>query len=429
MNIVHLNQYDVRGGAARAMYRLHEGFQAAGHQSRLVVGRQETFDDEVSQIGYQSSRLSTLLKKIWDNKVAPRLETHLSRDEWSHLVSWDMLRSPVIHNADVINLHNLHGGYFNVRVLPLLAAQKPIVWTLHDMWPLTGHCAYAYDCQRWRTGCYDCPLLKGSGRHLVEPVPTRHDRTRARWSRKRAIYQALPLSVITPSRWLKEIAQQSILAATATVWHVPNGIDVDRFKPLDQHLARQALDLPVDAQVIFFSAETIDNRRKGTTYLWQALAELKADRNIWLLTSGRQIDISRQAQRFNVRHLGYLSDEGLQRLAYTAADVFVLPSLADNQPLVVLEALACGTPVVAFDVGGIPEMVRHMQTGYLARYQDTQDLSHGIQLILENAPLKQDMRRACRTTAETDYALARQVQGYLEVYRQAGAMSETGGRV
>jgi glycosyltransferase involved in cell wall biosynthesis len=159
--------------------------------------------------------------------------------------------------------------------------------------------------------------------------------------------------------------------------------------------------------------------RKGFPQFLQALEKLRDTHSIWLLASGGIVDLTHQAHRFKVRQLGRLSDEHLQRLAFTAADVFVFPTLADNQPLVLIEALACGTPVVSFDVGGVPEMVRHLETGYLASYKDVDDLARGIEMLLGNEELHHRMRLRCRQVAEEEYSLELQAQRYVALYEEA----------
>jgi len=418
VNILHINTLDNIGGAARAMYRLHQGLQRLGYQSQLLVGHQTMLEQRIDYISSQAKPFRTLTDKILD-RIGMRLEKRFGTDRWSYRNSWRIPQTPAFRQADVVNLHNLHGGYFNFRALPDLAGHKPIIWTLHDMWALTGHCAYSYGCERWRSGCHDCPLLKEPGRQIAEPQPVRTDHTRSVWEGKRRVYRIAPLHIVTPSEWLRGLVQESILASAATIQCIPNGIDLGVFHPLEQHTARQALDLPVDARVIFFSAASVMQGRKGVSYLMQALEHLPDAGSTWLLTSGGRAELEDLANRFRIRQLGHLSDEGLQRLAFCAADLFVFPTLADNQPLVVLEALACGTPVVSFDVGGVPEMVRHMETGYLARYKDADDLARGVHLLLNDDNLRTRMRNRCREVAEAEYSLELQAKRYVDVYKLA----------
>lgn len=418
MNILHINTQDNVGGAARAMYRLHKGLQWSGHMSQLLVGHQTRLEPDIGSINRQAGPFRTAADKMLD-RIGLQLERWWGIDKWSYRNSWHIPQTPFFRQADVINLHNLHGGYLNLRVLPELARHKPMVWTLHDMWALTGHCAYSYDCERWRSGCYDCPLLKEPGRQTIEPKPTPTDRTRRTWSMKRGLYERSPLYIVTPSKWLQKLVEGSILADSLAIQCIPYGLDLASFRPLEQATARRALDIPHEARVVMFMAYDVVHGRKGFDYLLDALAGLADTDSIYLLTIGNHDRLEPQAERFRLRTLGYLSDERLQRLAYTAADAFVFPTLADNQPLVLIEAMACGTPLISFNVGGVSEIVRHMETGYLARYKDAADLAQGIQLLLDDASLRGQLGRRCREIAEIEYALGLQAQRYVEVYERA----------
>ncbi|MGQ0810664.1 MAG: glycosyltransferase family 4 protein [Nitrospiraceae bacterium] len=418
MNIVHMNTLDTLGGAALAMHRLHEGLRQLGHQSHLLVGFQTTPDPEVDTIDKQARPFRTFTDKVVD-RLATQLETRWGTNAWSHRNSFHIFETPAFKQADIIHLHNLHGGYFNFRALPEMARRKPMVWTLHDMWALTGHCAYSYDCERWRSGCYDCPLLKEPGRQYVEPPPISIDNTRSEWIAKQATYERTPAHIVAPSEWLRKLADQSLLDRPWTTHTISYGLDLELFHPLPSKAARMSMQLPDDKSILFFSADSVQNTRKGFSYLCEALNHLENPSSYLLLVSGHQPLPRLPAQRFQVRHVGFLKDTALQRLAFTAADVFLFPSLADNQPLSVIEALACGKPVVCFDVGGVPEMIQHMKTGYVARYKDTDDFARGIALIAKDQMLRTRMAERCRQAAESKHSLHRQTQRYVEVYAQA----------
>ena len=417
MRIVHINTTDNVGGAARAMYRLHTGLRQVGQRSDLLVGARTAPDPEIHTLQQEARPYRTWRDSMID-PVGIRLEQSLSLGAWAFADSWRIEQAPICREADIINLHNIHGGYFNFRALIDLGRRKPLVWTLHDMWALTGHCAYSYGCERWRTGCFSCPLLAGSGRQIVEPGPTLIDRSRAVWNAKRLTYQRTPLHIVAPSQWLKAQIQRSILSSAVAIHCIPYGIDLNVFRPGSKQLARQALDLPPDQPVIFFSAVGLANRRKGLSYLLQALKYLPGRSDIWLLTSGEAAELEEYSAHFTMRQLGQI-DEQRQSLAFTAADLFVSPTLADNLPLVLIEALACGIPAVAFDTGGVSEIVAHMETGYLARCNDSADLAKGIQTLLADTRLRSEMGHRCRQTAEAHYALKLQAHQYMAVYQQA----------
>lgn len=417
MNVLQINTHDVVGGAARAMYRLHCGLEQSGNRSQVLANVQTIVDPGVHKWADVAGSGRTFPRRL-SQALGMRADAWFGWPSF-HGATTRILASDLFRQAQVVNLHNIHGQFFDYRLLPRFAGRKPVVWTLHDMWALTGHCAYAYDCRRWMSGCFDCPLQKEPQRRFVEPPPTYLDRTRPVWRSKRRLYQKSPVHIVAPSRWLSDLVRESILAHAQSIQCIPNGLDLDVFQPRDQAMARQALDVPLEARVLLFVSQSVTLGRKGFRYVLDALERLEDTESLFLLTVGTQGAVGSRLDRFRCRDLGALSDERLMSLVYSAADVFVFPTLADNQPLVLIEAMACGTPLVSFDVGGVPEMVRHMETGYLARYQDVEDLARGIQRLLDDQALATNMGRRCREIAVREYSLDLQVQRYADLYRHA----------
>jgi glycosyltransferase involved in cell wall biosynthesis len=417
MNILQINTAADTGGAGIAMARLHRGLVRQGHESRILARLRRSPQPDVLTIPEALGVQQTLVNRFLNNVrmqldawfVSPQVYGSTKR----------ILDSELFEQADIIQLHNLHGWYFNYALLPQISARKPVIWTLHDMWAFTGHCAYSYECVRWQTGCFDCPLLRGDGRRLVEPRPTLLDRTSQQWQKKRDLYQASRLHIVTPSLWLADLVQRSILGNALSIQSIPYGIDLAVFSPREQVSARQALGIRQSAKVILFVAAKVIQGRKGLAYLYEALHSMQNTEEIVLLTVGSAGPSHQQLQHFEQIHLGQVADESRLNLAYSAADVYVLPTLADNQPLTVLESLASGTPVVAFDVGGVPEMITHLHTGYLARYKDAIDLAAGILEILDNDALRARMRQSCRAAAIAGHDLENQAFRYVELYGRA----------
>ena len=416
MRILQISTAADSGGAGIAMLRLHRALEQQGVESCVLARLRHAPQANVLTMHEALGMRQTLVDRLLNN-------IRMQLDAWFALPqiyksTESMLQSQRFIGADVIHLHNLHGWYFNYELLPRISARKPVVWTLHDMWAFTGHCAYSYECVRWQTGCYACPLLRGNSRTLVEPRPTLLDRTSSQWQKKQDLYQHSRLHIVTPSDWLADLVRNSILGDALSIQCIPNGVDLTTFRPRDLASARQALGIGKSAKVILFVAAKVTQGRKGLAYLYEALQAIQSQGDIALLTVG-SAEPSQQLQRYEQIHLGHVADDSRLNLAYSAADVYVLPTLADNQPLTVLEALASGTPVVAFDVGGIPEMITHRQTGYLARYKDPADLAAGILTILDRADLRGDMRQRCRATAVEKYDLDLQATRYSELYEQA----------
>lgn len=297
---------------------------------------------------------------------------------------------------DIVHLHWINYGFVGIETLSRI--RRPLVWTLHDMWPFTGGCHYAGPCERYRTGCGSCPQLGST---------TPGDLSMRTMRRKRAAWSALELTVIAPSRWLGALAQGSALFSSSRIEVIPNCLDTVRFSPRAKAAARAALGLPQDRLLVLFVALDADAEpRKGFTQLEAALGQLAArfeGRPIDLMVLG---DATERPGDFPLRmhRLGVVHDDERIALAYCAADVFVAPSVEDNLPNTVLEAMSCGVACVAFDVGGIPDMVVHAETGYLARAGSAADLAAGIVWVLESTERRDALGAAGRRRVEAMFA-------------------------
>ena len=417
MNILQINAAADSGGAGVAMARLSRALLRHDHGSHILARLRRSPQPDVLTIPEALGVRQSLTNRFLNN-------IRMQLDAWFAVPqvygsTKRILHSGPFEQADIVQLHNLHGWYYNYELLPQISARKPVIWTLHDMWAFTGHCAYSYGCVRWQKRCFDCPLLRGDGRQLVEPRPTLLDRTSQQWRKKRDLYQISRLHVVTPSDWMADQVRNSILSDALSIQCIPNGIDLAVFSPREQASARQSLGIRQRAKVILFVAARVIQGRKGLSYLYEALRSMQNTEEIVLLTVGSSEPGQQQLHRFEQIHLGQVADESTLNLAYSAADLYVLPTLADNQPLTVLESLASGTPVVAFDVGGLPEMITHLHTGYLARYKDATDLAAGILEILDNDILRARMRQSCRAAAIKRYDLEGQATRYVELYEHA----------
>lgn len=410
LKVVQINTWDRVGGAARVAERLQIGLRRLGHQPRELAG-----------YGTENGGVDCLIS-AWPGWKRLIRRGILSAEDWLGLqyllIPWsgEFLNHPWVREADVVQLHNLHGGYISHTVLPQLSQQKPVVWTLHDMWPLTGHCAYSFECTRWQTGCGACPDLK------TYP-DIRVDRTGYLWRRKHAIYAKSQLTLVTPSRWLAGLVRQSEGLGRFPVHHIPNGIDLDRYRQVPKAHARATLGLPQEMPLILFIAEYLDEPRKGGRELAQALARLPREltTRVGFMTVGRGAASLRLPEHMSRFDLGFIENDALLPEYFSAADVVVCPSLADNLPNTILEAMACGTPAVAFASGGIPEVVRHLETGYLAAPGAIEAFARGLQLLVEDGALRQRLAEQGARLAQEEYSVGLQVQRYVDLYRDVAA--------
>ncbi len=301
---------------------------------------------------------------------------------------------------DVISLHNVHQALSNARLVRQLTALAPVAWTLHDMWAMTGGCAYSFDCRGYENGCTIC-------RDSEWPLSRWQQRTAHRQlaGRRMAYRSTTNLVFVTPSRWLADAGEHGVLSGH-DVRVIPNGVDLQQFKPLDRALAKAALGIPSQAPVITFSAAWLSDHAKGLRALLEALPAVAARvPRLHLLTVGAtEDDTLLEGAPVKLVRVGSLSSTRLMRLCYSCADVIALPSLADNLPNVAIEALACGAPCVAFAVGGVPEVVRPGRTGFLARPRDNVDLARNLVHALTMGPDESmELSAECRRVAEAEY--------------------------
>ncbi len=405
MKVLHVATTLDRGGAANSLRLLHEALLARGHASRILTGRKSS--DRSPQIGPFPPL------PAWGR--IPYHGLNLLGFNYIGLpTTGRLLRHPWFREADVVHYHNLHGGYFNYLALPKLTAAKPTVWTLRDMWGLTGHCAYSLECGRWRSGCGQCP-------HLDIDPPMRMDRTRWEWRWKRRVYQQSRIHVTAPSRWLAELARESILS-TFPIEPVANAVDTGVFQPGDRPALRRGLGWPAHKTVLLFAAESTRNPVKGFDLLQEALRGLSGERkrHLFLAIMGDAREIGSEWEGMEATALGYVGDDADKARLYAAADMFVFPTRADNQPRVLLEAMACGTPPVSTAVGGVPELVGP-ETGWLAPDGDAGGVRRGIELLMDDPELRDRLGRQGREIILREHAVDLHVRRMLAVYGKAVA--------
>ncbi|NER97456.1 MAG: glycosyltransferase [Symploca sp. SIO1B1] len=404
MNVLLINQSDIAGGAALAGYRLHQGLLAQGIDSHLLAGTVKTNSDRVKVF----PRRGKIEKQLQVLGVA----SGFGLNELNYIGTFSVPQHNFYKSADILNFHNLHTGYFNYLGISSLTKNKPAVFTLHDMWAFTGHCSYSYDCDRWKTGCGKCPYP-----NTYPPVSK--DNTNLEWKLKNWTYSRSNLNIVAPSKWLYEQAQQSMLSRFP-IHHIPNGIDTEAYQPIDRELCRSMLDIPPGKKVLMFGAESLKDARKGGDLLLKALSSLPTSlkAETVLLTIGNGGETIPKAAEMQTVNLGFVGGDRLKSVAYSAADLLVFPTRADNLPLVLQESLACGTPMVSFKVGGVPDLVRPGITGYLATAEYAEDMSKGIVELLEDDNLREQMSKNCRAIALQEYALEIYAQRYITLYKQ-----------
>jgi glycosyltransferase involved in cell wall biosynthesis len=411
MNILHLSTSDISGGAAIAAYRLHQGLQHLGVTSQMLVEKKSSDDRTVFAPKSNLSKALGILKPTLDC-LPLRLYPGCNISRLSLSLEWlsDGIAPKVAQlTPDILNLHWVCGGFLRIETLAKL--KLPIVWTLHDMWAFTGGCHYNQECDRYTDSCGHCPILKSHNdwdlSHWV-------------WQRKAKAWQNINLTLVTPSHWLAKCVNSSSLFQERRVEVISNGLDPEEYKPRDQRLARELLKLPKDKQLILFgSMGATSDHRKGFHLLQPALKHLSQSEfqdKTELVVFGSSAPNPQPDFGLKAHYLGQLRDTLSLALIYSAADVFVAPSVQDNLPNTIMEAIACGTPCVAFNIGGIPDMIEHQQNGYLAQPYESEDLAHGITWVLQDEQRRQALSHRAREKFEQEFTLEIQCRNYIKLY-------------
>ena len=407
LKVVHLCAQDV-GGAGNAAYRLHKGLQMSGVQSTLLVVNKQTEDPSVKVV-YTPGALSGI-KERWNAILARYPHRPEGLEFFSDTKSdirLDLVRE--IQSAHIVHLH-WAAGMIDYPRMPVAFKKKTVVWTLHDMNPFTGGCHYAGDCRKYRRTCGACPQL-GS--------VADEDLSRNIWNEKSCAFRGLNINIVTPSRWMGECARESRLFSGLPVSVIPNGFPLDVFKPYPKAAARKSIGVSGSARVILFGADSIVNARKGFKSLISALNKFEAadsDIEVVFAFFGYSPEAVGLETECRILDLGPISDENRLAEIYSAADLFVIPSLEDNLPNTVIESMACGVPVVGFSSGGIPEMVEHRKTGYLVETGDMDGLIKGIKWVLKSHDAGIDFVTVCRQKAIAEYAMEVQAGRYVNLY-------------
>ena len=418
VRILHISTADNGGGASRAAYRLHDGLRRAGEDSRMYVLDKYTSDERVKQfqsargglawMGRNARRLRLNLAERRYAKTAPPERTFFSEDRTPFYK--DACRQ--MPEAELVNLHWMAGFLDMGAFFEWLPGEMPVVWTLHDMASFTGGCCHAMGCERFTQQCGACPQL-GSADET--------DLTREVWRRKERYYgemEAERFHIVTPSRWLGEEVRRSPLLGRFARSVIPYGLDTEVFQPRDRRFSREVLGIPQSAKVVLFVSHGLDVHLKGFKYLIEALEGMDAASasGVFLLSLG--FGAPPVLERFAHAHIASMNEDRALSMVYSAADVFVLPSLADNLPNTMLEAMACGTPVAAFATGGIPEAVRPGVTGLLAKTGDAAELRGAMVELLGNEAKRAELSANCRRVALAEYDLSVQTGRYAQVYRE-----------
>jgi glycosyltransferase involved in cell wall biosynthesis len=416
LKVVHLNTYDGNGGAGRACMRLNRALLNQGIDSKIIVSYKfgkdpqiKTFNSNILQKGYTAATI--IAERLLAKRYLKPLKTPFSFTWFGRSI----IHHPDVKNADVIHLHWVNHSFLNPKHLAEIAKlNKPVVWTFHDSNAFTGGCHVRYSCDHFFRECGNCPLLQNA---------SPNDISHQIWEQKSKAYFALDFTIIAPSLWmLNSVKAASLMQGKAAV-QIPNTLETDVFKPIAKQQAKQQAGLPID-KFIFLSGFMPSRKdlHKGTPYLLESLALLKARLgldadNIELVVFGNRNADDVPDFPFKTTFFGTINDDAKLAACYAAADAFLIPSLEDNLPYTVMESLACGTPVIAFTTGGIPDMVKHEYNGYLAAYRSAESFADGMEWAI-NHPGREKLRQQARQTVIANFSETIIAKKHLELYTQ-----------
>ncbi len=392
MKILIIGTTDKLGGAAKVSWEIKTALENEGNQVSMFVADKISDDPNVK-----------IIPRIKWRKILGFL---LSSEDFIK-TDW-ILNTKEFKEADIIHCHNLHGRFFNLLTLQKMSKIKPVVWTLHDEWAITPHCACTFETNKMKNGLFICPSINTPPRLLW-------DNTRFLSWRKNSLYQKINLHIVVPSKWLKERVQKTLLVKQ-NIHLIHNGIDTNIFKPFYKKEARKKLNLPENKKIILFLADNSKNSPwKGWEYANKILKKYEDRNDILFLNIGNPEDIESYK---NIKFIKHINDPNIVSLYYNSSDIFLFTSIAENFPLVILEAMACGLPIVSFDVGGVKEVLEHKKNGYIANYKNSESLKKGLDYVLSlNYKELEILKKNSSEKIKTNFDTKQMTDIYIELYK------------
>jgi glycosyltransferase involved in cell wall biosynthesis len=425
LKVVHLNTYDGNGGAGRACIRLNKELINQNIDSKIIVHYKfgnnpsvKTFNSNFIQKACAAATI--VVERVLAKRYLKPLRTPFSFAWFGRSV----IHHPDVKAADIIHLHWVNHGFLDPKHIAEIAKlNKPVVWTFHDSNAFTGGCHVRYSCDHYKNECGNCPLL-------INASPD--DISHKIWLQKNKAYQQLDFTVIAPGLWmLRSVEESSLMQGKAAV-NIPNTLDTNLFKPADKIAAKQKAGLASD-KFIFLTGFMPSRKdlHKGTSYLLDSVEMLKhrlgeKAGSVELVIFGNRDTNNMPDFPFKTTFLGTISDDETLVNCYNAADAFLIPSLEDNLPYTVMESLACGTPVISFTTGGIPDMVQHQQNGYLADYKSAESFADGMEWIInqgDESPLQLQARQTVMDKFSEKVIAGKHIELYKQVITRQGGLN------
>lgn len=402
MNILYINTRFRGGGAEKIAMQLYEGMAHFKDVSVFYLAGRASNDTDTVPVVYGNHKIIRLY-----NLAFSFLTNNARRKDYRF--RYKVISIIKKYKIDIVHLHNIHVNYMGIQDIEEIGRYCKVVWTLHDMWALTGHCAYALTCSKWKEGsCGQCPDLYMYPKMWVDQAKRVYKIKKIAFSGKNIIY-------VTPSLWLMKKCEESFLRNEFKTL-IYNGVDTDIFKPLDKVSVRKKYDIPFNKIVLMFAANNLENLYKGIKVLIRALEQVKKkeEYELVIVGSGGKFPLE---ESYVCHYMGYIHDDRKMNELYNLADIFILPSIAENFPCTVLESMASGTPVAASDVGGISEQVDE-ETGWLFEVGNEERLAE----VIDNLPREKNRLSAmgvnCRRKVEQSFSQEQMIKKYYEVYQE-----------
>jgi len=400
MRVLQVNGYQSPGRRFNGL-SLKPHLEALGVSSKHFVWEQDRQEEGVVSLH------GKLLRKV--NRLTRGVEKVLSLQSQLYSNGMHMRRMEAFREADLVHYHIIHSGFLSMQSLPAMTGDKPSLWTLHDPWAMTGHCIHPFSCQRWKTGCGQCPDLKTD-------FAIQRDTTALNFRLKRMAYRRSNFEILVASSWMENMVRQSPLMDDVPVHKVPFGLDLDFFKPGDQAAAKARLGIEPHRLVLCF--RSVVNDFKGLQYVIEALDRLQTQVPICLLTLNDKGRIEKFKDRFQVVELGWTNDDSVMQDVYSATDLFLMPSLADSFGLMAVEAMACGKPTICFEGTALPEVVFTPEAGLAVPSRDSAALAAAMERLIGDPQERLARGARSRQLAEQHYDIRLQAERMVDVYER-----------
>jgi len=401
MNILQISNWDNLGQQFNG-YQIHKALLGLGENSNIAVHRSGFSEPHIHQLG------NRIIRKI--DKYLLAIEQKLSLHAILPITGYAQYFADYYQQADLIHLQLIHAeSFFSLFNLPIMSRQKKVVWTLHDPWILSGHCVYSLECDRWLSGCGQCPDLTLS-------FPIKRDTTAFTWKLKHLIMHHSQIDLVVASQWMYQRVKQSPILSHLPCHMIPLGLDTNIFKPREKGKSRDRFNIPLEAQVLAFRYQSAANSLKGWQWLEKALIDLEIDKPTYLISFDNKGGMEKLKDKYEVIELGWVHDQDLLCDAMNATDIFVMPSLAEAFGMMAVEAMACGTPVITFENTALSDVIQAPRAGIAVSYKNSQALAIAISDLLKDDCKRAQLSNEALNLVRSEYDVNIYISRHIKLY-------------